>query len=311
MITEAQERQMTTITANNVHPVGVKNCPDGGDDLDIVVANLFADKAFKDKLNLSSVNSINWGRILMQTVHYFYGYLQVVNRVGEEVNMAVPSGAFGNLCAGNIARKMGLPVATFVCSNNENACLHRIFSEGLFAKRPIIETISSAIDILIPYNFWRYLYFVTGEDPKKIKDWIAIFKEKGELQFDEESRQQLQAGIQSKSISDAQTLATIRTIYEKEVYLLDPHAAVAVAAAEALKSELGNKKMICLATAHPAKFPDTIQRALGGILPQSGQHTSIEIAKKRCEKLRICDHSHFEEALVHAMEQHWDSITKK
>jgi threonine synthase len=103
LITKEQERQMTTLPHTNIHPVGVSNCPEGGDDLDLVIAKLYANKSFKDKLKLSSVNSINWGRIMMQTVHYFYGYFRVVDVIGEEINMSVPSGGFGNLCARGLA----------------------------------------------------------------------------------------------------------------------------------------------------------------------------------------------------------------
>jgi len=109
-ITEEQERQMTTLHQENVHPVGVYNCPDGDADLDAVICKLFANQAFKDFVKLSSVNSINWGRVMIQTVHYFYGYLQIADKVGDAISMSVPSGAFGNLCAGGLARKMGLPV---------------------------------------------------------------------------------------------------------------------------------------------------------------------------------------------------------
>jgi len=184
LITEEQERQMTTIQHTNIHPVGVFNCPDGADDLDLIIAKLYANKPFKEKLKLSSVNSINWGRIMMQTVHYFYGYLQVVDTVGEQVNISVPSGAFGNLCAGGLAREMGLPIKYFVAANNENACIQRIFSEGRFSKEDIIETASSAIDILIPYNFWRFLYFKVNKDAAKIKHWIGEFNATGDITFD-------------------------------------------------------------------------------------------------------------------------------
>ena len=184
LITEEQERQMTTLQHANIHPVGVANCPDGGDDLDAVISKLYANKSFKEKLKLSSVNSINWGRVMMQTVHYFYGYLQVVDDIGEQVNISVPSGGFGNLCAGSLARKMGLPIKYLVAANNKNACLHRVFSKGEFTKQPIIETASSAIDILIPFNFWRYLYFSVDKDTKKIKNWMDSFKETGNVKFD-------------------------------------------------------------------------------------------------------------------------------
>ncbi len=305
-ITEEQERQMTTLGAPNVHPVGVYNCPDGGDDLDVVIAKLYANQDFKEKLKLSSVNSINWGRVMMQTVHYFYGYLQVADEIGEPVHMAVPSGAFGNLCAGSLARMMGLPIHTFVCANNRNACLHRIFSTGVFSKKDIIETPSSAIDILIPYNFWRYLYFATGCNPDKISLWMDNFARTGAVDFTGAYHDRLKAGFSSYSVTDEQTLATIRAIYQEEGYLLDPHGAVALAAADALKHTLPSGKLVCLATAHPAKFPDAIKQALGGEqLPKAATHESIEQAKRHCQHVRLCEQPHLEEALIQAMEHHW------
>jgi threonine synthase len=310
LITEEQERQMTTLQHANIHPVGVANCPDGGDDLDLVIANLYGNKSFKKKLKLSSVNSINWGRIMMQTVHYFYGYLQIVDSVGEQVNMSVPSGAFGNLCAGGLAREMGLPVKYFVVANNKNACLHRIFSEGRFTKEAIIETPSSAIDILIPYNFWRFLYFKANKDSEKIKQWINVFKTTGTLTFDTETFESYKTGFLSNSATDKETLDIINDIYNNENYLLDPHGAVSVVAANHLITQLGPEKLICLATAHPSKFPEVIMQALQtDTLPKAATHHSIETAKQRCEKVHLCDHEHLEKALIHAMETNWD-LTK-
>ncbi len=306
-ITEEQERQMTTLPHTNIYPVAVSNCPDGGDDLDLVIAKLYANKDFKEKLKLSSVNSINWGRVMMQTVHYIYGYLQVVDKVGDVIDMTVPSGAFGNLCAGGLARNMGLPVGTFVVANNRNACLHRIFSKGQFKKEAIYETPSSAIDILIPYNFWRFLYFQTGMDGTKIKHWITEFKQTGNLQFDQETFELYSKGFLSYSATDAQTLSVIRDVYQTEQYLLDPHGAVAVVAVDALSEQLTGKKMVCLNTAHPSKFPEVIAAALGTpTLPIAATHPSIEEAKKRCQKRYSCDHAHLEEALLAAMENNWE-----
>ncbi|OJJ20841.1 threonine synthase [marine bacterium AO1-C] len=305
-ITEEQERQMTTLGASNVHPVGVYNCPDGGDDLDVVIANLYANQSFKEKLRLSSVNSINWGRVMMQTVHYFYGYLQLAEETGEPIHMAIPSGAFGNLCAGSLARMMGLPVHTFICANNSNACLHRIFSTGIFSKQDIIETPSSAIDILIPYNFWRYLYFATGQHPQKINRWMQEFANNGVIEFQGDDYANLKRGFLSYSVTDKQTIESIQKTYEAEEYLLDPHGAVAVAAADALRDTLPEGKLICLATAHPAKFPAVIRQALDTqTLPQAALHESIETAKKYCQQVRLCDQPYLEEALIHAMESNW------
>ena len=307
LITEEQERQMTTLQHLNVHPVGVYNCPEGGDDLDAVIAKLYANQAFKEKVDLSSVNSINWGRVMMQTVHYFYGYFQVVDKVGEEINIAVPSGGFGNLCAGGLARKMGLPTKNLIISNNKNACLHRIFSKGIFSKEEIHETVSSAIDILTPFNFWRYLYFSIGKDVKKIKKWVDEFEEKGKVHFDQASFEMYKEGFLSCSVSDDQTLVLIKEIFEAENYLLDPHGAVSVVASDLLKDQLGDHKLICMATAHPAKFPKIIQKTLAvKNLPKAAIHQSIETAKIRCQKGYTCDYSHLEEALLNAMNQNWE-----
>lgn len=310
LITEEQERQMTTLQQANVHPVGVSNCPDGGDDLDAVISKLYANKPFKEKLKLSSVNSINWGRVMMQTVHYFYGYLQIVDTVGEQVNMSVPSGGFGNLCAGGLARKMGLPIKYLVAANNKNACLHRIFSEGRFTKEEIIETPSSAIDILIPFNFWRYLYFCIDKDTERIKKWMDEFKTTGNVTFDKETFETYKKGFLSNSSSDQETLNLINEIYTAESYLLDPHGAVSLNATDVLKNVLGNEKLICLATAHPSKFPEVIKKALSiSVLPKAATHQSIENEKRLCEKVHLCNHEYLEEALIHAMETNWD-LTK-
>ncbi len=305
LITEEQERQMTTITAKNVHPVGVTNCPDGADNLDLLIAKLFADEEFKTKLNLSSVNSINWGRVMMQTVHYFYGYLQTVEKIGDTLNFAVPSGAFGNLCAGSLARAMGLPVGKFIISNNQNACLTRIFTQGIFSKAPIIACPASAIDILIPYNFWRYLYFAIEQDGNRINQWIQTFEKTGKVVFDEATFKAYSTGFIADSISDEQTLATIQNIYNAEDYLLDPHAAVAVAAAQNVKAQLApNSKILCLATAHPCKFPDSIMEALEvekTDLPIVARHTSVEQAKLLCYRGYTCDYENMDTAIRHSM----------
>ncbi len=306
LITEEQERQMTTISAPNVFAVGVSNCPDGADDLDVLIADLFGDKAFKQQLNLSSVNSINWGRVMMQTVHYFYGYLQTVDRVGEPLNFAVPSGAFGNLCAGSLARMMGLPVGKFIIANNQNACLHRIFTQGIFLKKDIIACQASAIDILIPYNFWRYLYFAIGQKPEKIKAWIAEFEKTGKVHFDRATFESFSKGYLADVISDEQTLATIKSVFEKEAYLLDPHAAVAVTAAHNLASKLSpNTKTLCLATAHPCKFPESIKLALGvelEELPATAKHESVEEAKMHCQRIYSCDYENMKTAIRRSMQ---------
>ena len=299
---------MTTLNACNVHPVGVENCADGGDDLDLVVARLFADRKLNDKLNLSSVNSINWCRVMVQSVHYFYGYFRAVEKIGEEVSFSVPSGAFGNLFGGYLARSMGLPVNRFICANNANHVLHTVFSSGVFAKKGLIQTISSAIDIVVPYNFWRFLYYSSGGDCEQLKSWMDEFQNNGQVELDAETLSGIQDGFTSITISDSETRETIKSTFEKcKGYLLDPHSAVAVAAANKLKDTLPKQsKIICLATAHPAKFPEITQACFktGTDMPEQGKHASLERANKVCQHLRLCDLENLEFALVDAMTIH-------
>jgi len=286
MISVEQERQMTTLTEQNIHPVTVEDCPDGGDDLDIVVAKMFANLKLKNDLKLSSVNSINWCRVMMQTVHYAFAYFKACKTIGDPIAISVPSGAFGNLCAGYMAREMGIPISTFICANNQNKTLHTVFSTGHFAKKDLIQTVSSAIDIVVPYNFWRFLYFNMGCDGKKTSKMMDSFQKDGYIQLDRETHKAIQTGFESRTISDKDTLLTIKQMYEEYEYLLDPHGAVAVAAANQLQDTLDNRiPVVCLATAHPAKFPDIIKQAIGkNSLPAQALHPSLEAAKNLPEK---------------------------
>ncbi|MEN8246719.1 MAG: threonine synthase [Thermodesulfobacteriota bacterium] len=306
MISEEQARQMTTLDAPNVHAVGVSDCPDGGDDLDLVLARMFADDHLRKKLKLSSVNSINWCRVMVQAVHYFYSYFRVVDQVGEKIVFSVPSGAFGNLFGGYLARAIGLPVKAYICANNQNAALHRVLSTGRFTKRDLIPTLSSAIDIVVPYNFWRYLYFASGQDYSKIRQWMDDFQKKGAVQLDSRTADAIREGYISASITDEQTLSTIADTYQsRDGYLLDPHGAVAIAAADMLSNTFASDtKIVCLATAHAAKFPDVVRKALsvGGELPEQAIHRSIEDAKERCQHMRLCDYSKLAPSLKNAMQ---------
>lgn len=305
LITEEQERQMTTLNASNVHPVGVDNCANGGDDLDFVIAKMFADPALKKKLNLSSVNSINWCRVMAQSVHYFYGYYRAVEKPGDDVVFVVPSGGSGNLFGGYLAASMGLPVTKFVCANNVNHALHTVLSTGVLKKKELVQTMSSAIDIGVPYNFWRYLYFSSECNSAKLIAWMDEFESSGSTTLDAQTLSTIQSGIDSISVSDSETKKTIKAIFENnDGYLLDPHGAVAVSAALSLKSTLpDDAKVVCLATAHPAKFPDITRACLdsGTQLPESAKHVSLENASRVCQQLRVCDVKNLEFALIDAM----------
>jgi hypothetical protein len=180
------------IRAANIHPVGMTHCPDGWDDLDRVVLKLFSDQERKKRLRLSSVNSINWCRVMVQSVHCFYACFQVCaltgKKIGSSIVFSVHSGAFDNLFAGCLGRQMGLPAQTFICAVNANQTLFRAFTEGVFAPSALMPTCSSAIDIASPYYFWRFLYFASGRDWDKIKSWMADFDTDGRVELDAETR---------------------------------------------------------------------------------------------------------------------------
>ena len=305
LISPQQRRQMTTLAAPNVHAVGVDNCRDGGDDLDLVVANLFADEEFKQQVHLSSVNSINWGRVLMQTVHYFYSYFQVAREPEEKVAFAVPTGAFGNLFSGSLAQAMGLPVEALIIANNRNAVIHNTLTSGTFARRDLTPTLSSAIDIVVPYNFWRYLYFAGGRDSRRLSRWMADFHQHGRIAFDQETLAALRQGVITAVVDDARTLQTMTDCYHRHHTLLDPHGAVAVAGAQNARQHLApNTKIVCLATAHPAKFPEVVAQALDrprDSLPSPATHPTIEAAARQLEYLRQGDYEYLETALRTAM----------
>ena len=160
------------------------------------------------------------------------------------------------------------------------------------------------MDILFPYNFWRFLYFCLDNVDYKIRDWLAQYEETGSVKFDEATYQAYSEGFLSNSVTDEKTITTMKAIYDAENYVLDPHGAVAVASADRLKDRLGDLKLICLATAHPAKFPKTILSALElDSLPEAGTHHSIEKAKTLCQKGYTCNNEHLEEALMAVMDR--------
>ncbi|MFW2366396.1 MAG: threonine synthase [Desulforhopalus sp.] len=302
-ISEEQERQMTTLGVPNVHAVAVENCPDGADNLDMVIAQMFGDRELVEKLHLSSVNSINWCRVMFQAVHYFHAYFQIAKEAGDKVAFSVPTGAFGNMFAGYLAREMGLPVTSLICANNRNATVHRVCETNRFSRKSLKQTPSNAIDIALPYNYWRYLYFASGQDSEAVKEWMNGYQQNGFIEFDEQMMEKIKRGFMTAAIADEETLSTIEDTYKAtNGYLLDPHGAVAVAAARKLGPELAPKtKIVSLLTAHPAKFPDITRKALGGDIPAAGLHDSIESVKNRFQLMKLCDCSKLKEALIHGL----------
>ena len=304
LISPEQEGQMTQLDEPNIRAVAVRNCPDGGDDLDRVIARLMGDAATKEKYSISSVNSINWGRVMAQMVHHFFGYFRITENSSQKAVIAVPGGAFGNLCSGAIAMEMGLPVEKLICANNSNATLYRIFQHGVMSRKVLANTVSSAMDIVIPYNFWRFLFIRTGMDPYKFNEWYHQFYKTGEIKFDDESLVQIRRGFMAESVDDQRTKALIKRLFEQEQYLMDPHGAVALESVLALKDELPeDMPVLSLATAHSAKFPDVLSGIFDNEAYQThARHASIDDARKYLKHSYECNLDQLYNALKFSME---------
>lgn len=255
-VSPVQERQMTTVLDSNVFNLAV----DGTfDDCQNIVKELFGDLPFRDACKLGAVNSINWARVLAQVVYYFYAAFRVQEQTGaEKVRFTVPTGNFGDIFAGYVALKMGAPVERLVLATNENDILSRYFNTGVYSLGKVVPTLSPSMDIQVASNFERYLYFLAGRDPAKVAAWMAAFKRDGTLTPGIPPEACIVAG---RGDSEA-TISTIREFWDRYRYLLDPHTAVGVSVALGRLAE-SSAPMVCLATAHPAKFSAAIKEATG------------------------------------------------
>jgi threonine synthase len=261
-VSPMQERQMTTVPDGNIHAVAVEG---SFDDAQAIIKELFNDRAFNDRYALGAVNSINWVRLMAQLVYYFYAYFRLVSEgaisLGGPVRFAVPTGNFGNIFTGYAAKRMGLPVEKLILATNSNDILHRFISSGVYRKGEVAETFSPSMDIQVASNFERYLFELSGRDSAQLMQWMDALRDTGEFQVDAELLQRVQADFASVRADDQETLSTIREVYQREGYLLDPHSAVGLRGALALQE--GGSPVISMATAHPAKFGEAIKQAIG------------------------------------------------
>ena len=255
-VSTLQELQMTSVLEDNVFNLAIKG---SFDDCQKIMKDIFGELSFKEKVQLGSVNSINWARILAQIPYYFYSYFRSVSSVNDKVNFAVPTGNFGDIFAGYLAKKMGLPIDKLILSTNENSILADFFTKGVYQKGQVQQTISPSMDIQVASNFERYLYFHCQKKTQKLTQLMQQFEKEGKicLPFKGEV---FDSDFLAYSSSKENTLQIIKKYYEQEGYLLDPHTATGVYAMQQVKSSY---QTICLSTAHPAKFPVAIEQALG------------------------------------------------
>jgi threonine synthase len=251
-ISEVQRRQMTTATAANVTNIAVEGTFDDCQDL---VKAMFADRPFNDELRLAGINSINWARIAAQAVYYAW----VVARLRGPVDFVVPTGNFGNVFAGFVARAMGCDIGRLVVATNVNDILTRFFtSGGTYEAERVAPTLSPSMDIQVASNFERALFEAAGRDAGAVRRWMARFKQSRGFAVDERSFAWLDARFAAARTDEAQTRARMRAAYDAGLARLDPHTAVGLDVAERLE---GERPVVTLATAHPAKFPDAARAA--------------------------------------------------
>ena len=276
-VSPIQELQMTTVLDSNIHNLAIEG---SFDDAQAIVKALFNDQEFKHSYHLGSVNSINWARILAQIVYYFYAWFQVTRDNSEFVSFAVPTGNFGNVLAGYYAKRMGLPIDKLVVGTNENDILHRFFCNGEYKQTEVKETLSPSMDIQISSNFERYLFELAGRSSEQLQSWMDDFESNGKLAFGNDLLKKAQNDFVSALVNDEEILEMVSRFNQENGYLLDPHSAVGVRAAE--KNDI-QTPVICLACAHPAKFGDAIRKALGSEpeLPvELSQLTNLETRSK-------------------------------
>jgi len=249
---------MTTVLDRNVFNIAIEGT---FDDCQTIIKQLFGDLSFKQRLSVGSVNSINWARLVAQIVYYFYAAFRVMARTGaDQVRFAVPTGNFGDIFAAYLAVRMGLPASALVLATNENDILARFFNTGVYARGHVTGTVSPSMDIQIASNFERYLYYYLGEDSSRVGELMQEFAETGRLSVTKHGQGAVDPLFLAGSGNTDSTLATMHSLYEAHGYLVDPHTAVGIDVASRFLNK--QEPMICLATAHPAKFADSVLRAI-------------------------------------------------
>ena len=276
-----QALQMTTVLDDNVFNIAV----DGSfDDCQAIMKETFGDLEFKELYALGAVNSVNWARVLAQIVYYFYAGLRMGARADRPVNFSVPTGNFGNIFAGFMAQRMGLPIEKLILATNENDILARFFGSGRYERGMVHKTLSPSMDIQVASNFERFLHLHLDRDADRLRAFMAEFSTNGVANVDKRPGNwpSLDDFIVATSVNTERTLHAIRTTYEREGYVLDPHSAVGVAA---LADYTTTGPVACLATAHPAKFPEAIGQVIDPALASHPALDALEGLPTRCDEL--------------------------
>jgi threonine synthase len=256
-VSEVQRRQMTTVLSPNIHNIAIEGTFDDCQDL---VKEMFGDLPFRDRHHLSAVNSINWGRILAQVV-YYVRTAAVLGAPDRSVAFAVPTGNFGNVFAAWVARQMGVPIASLIIGSNENDILARFVETGVMSMHEVVPTSSPAMDIQVSSNFERLLFELLGRDGQEVADRMERFRDDGIVDLSDVVGQMREV-FSATRLDDAAVSRVIAATYRRSDVVVDPHTAVGLGAAAMLHRDT-SVPIVCVATAHPAKFPDAVEAAIG------------------------------------------------
>lgn len=280
-VSEVQRRQMTSAISDNIHNIAIEG---NFDDCQEMVKASFADQAFLKGTRLVAVNSINWARIMAQVVYYFHAALQV-GAPARSVAFSVPTGNFGDIFAGYLARNMGLPISQLIVATNRNDILHRFMSGNQYFKDTLHPTLSPSMDIMVSSNFERLLFDMHGRNGALVAQLMDDFKATGKLAVEEDRWIEVRKLFDSLAVNDEQTCATIAQVYTQTGELLDPHTAIGVHAARECRRSLA-VPMITLGTAHPVKFPEAVEKAVAGKAPNLPAHMAdLFEREERCTVL--------------------------
>jgi threonine synthase len=286
-VSPIQERQMTAVLDDNVHNLAVRG---SFDDCQNIMKSLAGDLEFKRKYSLGAVNSVNWARVLAQIVYYFRAAFEACESAGSEsAAVCVPTGNFGNVLAGWYASQMGAPIGRLILATNRNDILARFFRTGQYSLGKVARTLAPSMDIQVASNFERYLYYRVGGSPAALRALMVEFRQSGCLRVAPGVGGAVDPFFASASADEQQILDAIAATWRDHKYLLDPHSAVGVSVARRLAGSIDGP-IVCLATAHPAKFPDAIQRATGEDLAHHPAIDRLMDLPTRCTALPNDEH---------------------
>ncbi len=269
-ISNIQRKIMTTIGGANIHNIAIEG---SFDDCQKIVKELFNEDDFRAKINMSGVNSINWARIVCQIVYYFYSYLKLQK---NNISFSVPTGNFGDIYAGYVAKKMGLPINKLIVATNKNDILQRVINTGEYKPDKVKPSITPSMDIQVASNFERLLFYILDENDGNVRSLMNDLSSKGSFNLKKNEIEKIKKDFEGIKITDQETETIIEEVYKKHNFIIDPHTATGFGAANRLKN-LGD--IIVLGTAHPYKFNDTIKKAIKKIL-KSPEHLKLNIDKK-------------------------------